>query len=127
MRQSLRRGRRRRYDPVPPTVIVPPPEAVPDTTAAPSGPANQPTLSQRWDAVFAEALAEVNDRPIQDPLAPADFFTDGSCNDNGMPWAAAGWGVCVENSVELGEFFGAVPGQIQTNNRAELTAVEAAL
>ena len=127
VRQSLRRGRRRRYDPVPPTVIVPPPEAVPDTTAAPSGSANQPTLSQRWDAVFAEALAEVNDKPIQDPLAPADFFTDGSCNDNGKPWAAAGWGVCVENSAELGEFFGAVPGQIQTNNRAELTAVEAAL
>ena len=98
-----------------------------DTTASSSGTANQSTLSQRWGVVFAEALTEVNDRHIHDPLVSVDFFTVGSCNDNGKPWAAAGWIMCVENSVELGEFFGAVPGQIQTNNRVELTAVEAAL
>ena len=44
-----------------------------------------------------------------------------------MPFAAAGWGVCVHNSDKLGEFYGALPGQMQTNNRAELVVVEAAL
>ena len=127
VRQSLRSGRRRRYDPTPPVVIVPPPEAVPNTTAAPSTTVNRETLSQRWDAIFAEAQTEVEGRPVNDPAAPTDFYTDGSCSDNGKPWATAGWGVHVENSDELGEFFGAVPGQTQTNNRAELSAVEAAL
>ena len=44
-----------------------------------------------------------------------------------MPYASAGWGVCVHNSDTLGDFYGALPGQMQTNNRAELVAVEAAL
>ena len=106
-------------------MIVPPPEAVPNTTAAPSTTTvNRETLSQRWDAIFAEAQAEVEGRPVNDPAAPTDFYTDDSCSDNGKPWATAGWGVHVENSDELGEFFGAVSGQIQTNNRTELSAVE---
>ena len=33
----------------------------------------------------------------------------------------------MNNSDKLGEFYGALPGQMQTNNRAELVAVEAAL
>ena len=33
----------------------------------------------------------------------------------------------VHNSDQLGEFFGALPVQVQTNNHAELSAVEAAL
>ena len=87
----------------------------------------QGTLAERWDAIFAEALAEVNVRPIYDPSLPTDLYTDGSCYDNGRPFATAGWGVHVQNSDQLGEFFGALPGQVQTNNRAELAAVEAAL
>jgi len=35
--------------------------------------------------------------------------------------------VCVLNSDRLGEFGGGLPGQAQTNNRAELDGVEAAL
>ena len=64
--------------------------------------------------LFAEVMGKVKDLPIYDPTAPTDFYTDGSCLDNGRPWACAGWGVGVENSDQLGEFFGAVPGTAQT-------------
>ena len=84
-------------------------------------------LDTRWDSVFAEALAEVQNRHIEDPDKPIDFYTDGSCLDNGRPWAAAGWGVFAHNSAALGEHYGALPGNIQTNNRAELAAMEVAL
>ena len=99
----------------------------PERRATPRSSSNNGTLEERWDAIFAEALAEVKERTIFDPDQPTDLFTDGSCMDNGRPFAAAGWGVHVHNSDELGEFFGALPGQVQTNNRVELAAVEAAL
>ena len=69
----------------------------------------------------------MHDRTIYDPSKPTDLYTDGSCTDNGRPFAVAGWGVHVSNSDQLGEYSGTLAGQIQTNNRAELTAVEAAL
>ena len=126
IRQSMRRGGRRTYDPVPPVVTVPPPTVQLDCCAV-VRPSEDETLSQRWDVIFTEALAEVRDQNIYDEGKPTDLFTDGSCTDNGRPFAAAGWGVCVENSNRLGEYFGALPGRVQTNNRAELTAVEVAL
>ena len=126
IRQSLRDGGRRHYDPVPPIVTVPPPIHQPGTTAA-VVPSQDTTLAQRWDAIFAEVEAEVAGRPIYDRSQPTYFYTDGSCMDNGRPWAAAGWGVCVTNSHTLGEYYGALPGQVQTNNRSELAAIEAAL
>ena len=104
-----------------------PPTCHNERSAARVGNSQEGTLSQRWDAVFAEALAEVHDRTIYDPSKPTDLYTDGSCTDNGRPFAAAGWGVHVSNSDQLGEYSGALAGQIQTNNRAELAAVEAAL
>lgn len=76
---------------------------------------------------MADALAEVQGRALADPGKPVDIFTDGSCLDNGRPWAAAGWGVYATNSTKLGEYYGALPGSVQTNNRAELAAVEVAL
>ena len=82
---------------------------------------------KRWYTIFTEALTEVRDQNIYEEIKPTDLFTDGSCTDNGRPFVAAGWGVCVENSNRLGEYFGALPGRVQTNNRAELTAVEVAL
>ena len=92
VRQSLRAGRHQPYDPVRPVVIVPPPIAHPGTSAAVM-PSQDATLTQRWDAIFAEAEAEAMGRPIYDRGQPTTFYTDGSCNDNGMPYAAAGWGV----------------------------------
>ena len=126
IRRSLRRGPRRTYDPVPPVITVPPPRCYPDRGAVPRA-TSSGSRNQRWDAIFAEALAEVQDRDTYDPTKPTDLYTDGSCTDNGRPFAAAGWGVHVHNSDQLSEYFGALPGQVQTNNRAELAAVEAAL
>ena len=94
IRRSLRIGGRTNYDPARPTVIVPPPHTTASTTA-PSSSSQQETLSQRWDALFATAFGEVNGDPIHDPCAPTDLYTDGSCFDNGMPWASAGWGIHV--------------------------------
>ena len=120
IRQSIRQRRRQDYDPTPPTVIVPPPSCIADTAAAAAisctSQQQQQTLKEKWDTIFAQTLTEVNERPIYNPEAPTDFYTDGSCTDNGKPFAAAGWGVHVTNSDRLGEYFGAVPGQVQTNN-----------
>ena len=127
IRRSIRRGNRNNYDPVSPPVTVSPPTCLPDTRSVRCVDPQLKTLSQRWYALFEKALSETNKRPVYDPMSPTDLYTDGSCSDNGRPFAAAGWGVHVHNSDQLGEFFGALPGQVQTNNRAELTAVEAAL
>ena len=113
---------------MPPVVIVPAPVSVPGTRAAPSASSqHEGTLSDRWDDIFAEALASVSGNPIYNRDLPTDLYTDGSCSDNGRPVAAAGWGVHVHNSDQLGDHYGALPVQVQTNNRAELAAVEAAL
>ena len=77
--------------------------------------------------LVAEALAEINGLEVEDRARSMDIFIDGSCIDNGRPWAAAVWGVCVYNSADLGEFYGALPGRSQTSNRAELMALVIAL
>ena len=78
--------------------------------------------------IVARAMAELgHGRPLVDATAPTDLYTDGSCLDSGKPWSAAGWGVHVVNSDKLGDYYGALPGSIQTNSRAELVALEAAL
>ena len=73
------------------------------------------------------AMAELEGRPLMDATAPTDLYTDGSCLNPAKPWAAAGWGVHVVNSDKLGDYYGALPGSIQTNSRAELVALEAAM
>ena len=40
---------------------------------------------------------------------------------------AAGWAVHVANSDKLGDYYGALCGNIQTNSRVELVALEAAM
>lgn len=54
------------------------------------------------------------------------IFTDGSCINNGKPEASAGWSVIIEGDVNE-ELYGKLPGNTQTNNRAELFAVQKAL
>ena len=78
-------------------------------------------------SIFAQALAEVSGRPVMEPDAPTDLYTDGSCLDPGKPWAAAGWGVHVANSDQMGDYYGALPVSSQTSSRAELSAIAAAL
>lgn len=69
----------------------------------------------------------MKDQHIYDQDKSIDLFTDGSCTDNGRPFVEVGWGVHVHNSNKLGEYFDALSGQVQTNNRSELTAVESTL
>ena len=77
--------------------------------------------------IVTRAMEEMEGRPVLDVTAPTDLYTDGSCLAPGKPWAAAGWGVHIVNSDKLGDYYGALPGNIQTNSRAELVALETAL
>ena len=77
IRQSLREGGCRHYDPVPPVITVPPPTQLPGTAAA-VVPSQDTTLAQRWDAIFTEVEAEVAGRPVYDRSQPTVFYTDGS-------------------------------------------------
>ena len=124
IRKSLRVGGRQPYDPVPPDVIVPPPISLGGVAAPRARRTGNRNLVRD---LVAEALAEVNGREVEDRSRPMDIYVDGSCFDNGRPWAAAGWGVCVHNSVDLGEFHRTLPVNCQTNNRAELMALVVAL
>lgn len=51
---------------------------------------------------------------------------DGSCLNNGLPTASAGWSVVVKGEMQE-KLYGKLPGEIQTNNRAELFALLQAL
>ena len=77
--------------------------------------------------IFARSMMEVQGACEVDALCPTDLYTDGSCLDGGKPWAAAGWGVHVVNSDQLGGYYAALVGTIQTNARAELVTIEVAL
>ncbi|MCY7866075.1 reverse transcriptase-like protein [Bacillus spizizenii] len=52
--------------------------------------------------------------------------TDGSCLNNGQPDASAGWAVIIKGDIET-TLSGKLPGDKQTNNRAELYALLKAL
>lgn len=54
------------------------------------------------------------------------IFTDGSCLNNGQPDASAGWAVIIKGDIET-NLSGKLPGEKQTNNRAELYALLKAL
>lgn len=54
-----------------------------------------------------------------------NIYTDGSCINNGTPDARAGWSYVVEGSSHAK--MGKLPGDNQTNNRAELYAFLEAL
>lgn len=54
------------------------------------------------------------------------IHTDGSCLNNGTPEASAGWGVVIKGDIQA-KLSGKLPGETQTNNRAELYALLKAL
>lgn len=51
---------------------------------------------------------------------------DGSCINNGQPDASAGWAVIIKGD-KNDKLYGKLPGDLQTNNRAELFALLKAL
>lgn len=57
-----------------------------------------------------------------------NIYIDGSCLGNGQPDAVGGWGFVVyNNNKTIHEDLGKLPGEKQTNNRAELYALIQAL
>lgn len=54
------------------------------------------------------------------------IFVDGSCLNNGQPDASAGWAVIIKGDIKK-TIAGKLPGDKQTNNRAELYALLKAL
>jgi ribonuclease HI len=54
------------------------------------------------------------------------IYTDGSCLNNGQPDASAGWAVVIKGDIET-TLAGKLPGDRQTNNRAELFGLLKAL
>ena len=122
--EALKRARGGQKDSAALSVVVPPPVCLRGDVAVDVG--KDPTGESVGDIV-ARVMEEMEGRPVLDATAPTDLYTDGSCLDPGKPWAAAGWGVHVVNSDKLGDYYGALPGSIQTNSRAELVALEAAL
>ena len=54
------------------------------------------------------------------------IYTDGSCLNNGQPEASAGWAIVVNGDIQ-DTASGKLPGEKQTNNRAELYALLEAL
>jgi len=58
---------------------------------------------------------------------PLHIFTDGACSDNGKKTAKGGFGVYVYGKPELDISQPLSPREQQTNNRAELRAIQAAL
>lgn len=54
------------------------------------------------------------------------IYIDGSCLRNGQPGATAGWSFVVDDGVKKARY-GKLPGELQTNNRAELYGLYMAL
>lgn len=75
-------------------------------------------------------VATITAPPIQEPkISYMDIFCDGACTKNGKKFARAGFGVYVlQDSKPLAHVSEALePHEIQTNQRAELRALERAL
>jgi len=64
---------------------------------------------------------------VQTYSNPFHIFADGACSDNGKRNAKAGFGVHVYNDPQHDKSVRLLPTEPQTNNRAELRAIQAAL
>lgn len=72
---------------------------------------------------------ELRDRPVpvQSYSNPLHIFTDGACSDNGKRNAKAGYGVHVYANARYDISERLLSSEQQTNNRAELRGIQAAL
>ncbi len=65
--------------------------------------------------------------PFLSKSVPIHLFTDGACSGNGQKGAKGGYGVHVYGKPELDVSLRLLPSEQQTNNRAELRAIQTAL
>ena len=77
-------------------------------------------LSARKEMKENQVLVQVYSNPFH-------IFTDGACSDNGKRNARAGYGVHVYNQSKYDISLRLMPSESQTNNRAELRGIQAAL
>lgn len=70
---------------------------------------------------------QIRAMPVQSASNPLHIFTDGACSDNGKRTAKAGYGVHVYEKPEHDISLRLLPNDQQTNNRAELYAIQTAL
>jgi ribonuclease HI len=76
-----------------------------------------------WKSPFL--LAEAHDHAIRIPVHNV-IFTDGACPNNGRADSRAGYGVFWPQRADL-TTYGRLPGDLQTNQRAELYAIQVAI
>jgi ribonuclease HI len=74
-----------------------------------------------------EPMIGTQPRVVQSQSKPLHIFTDGACSDNGKRTAKAGYGVHVYGQPQHDISLRLLPSDQQTNNRAELYAIQAAL
>jgi len=77
--------------------------------------------------VGTKPRSEVPTLSLQPKSNPLHIFTDGACSDNGKRTAKAGYGVHVYGKPEHNISLRLLPTDQQTNNRAELYGIQAAL
>lgn len=77
--------------------------------------------------VGTKPRSEVVVQPMQSKSNPLHIFTDGACANNGKRSAKAGYGVHVYGKPEHDVSLRLLPQDQQTNNRAELYAIQSAL
>ena len=70
---------------------------------------------------------QIRSIPVQSTSNLLHIFTDGACSDNGKRTAKAGYGVHVYGKPEYDVSLRLLPNDQQTNNRAELYAIQTAL
>jgi ribonuclease HI len=77
--------------------------------------------------VGTKPRSELPTLSLQAKSNPLHIFTDGACSDNGKRTAKAGYGVHVYGKPEHNISLRLLPTDQQTNNRAELYGIQAAL
>jgi ribonuclease HI len=80
----------------------------------------EPMVGTKRRTEIQEVFVEPRGRPFH-------LFTDGACSDNGKRTAKGGYGVHVYADPRLDISQRLLPNELQTNNRAELKGIQAAL
>lgn len=79
------------------------------------------------EAVLEPMVGVVKRNELIAPSNPFHIFVDGACSGNGQRGAKGGYGVHVYKNSSLDVSRPLFPNEQQTNNRAELRAIQAAL
>jgi len=85
------------------------------------------TILEPMVGTVARKHLEYKTVEVKPKVDTVHIFTDGACSDNGKRSAKGGYGVHVYGRPELDVSSPLLPNEPQTNNRAELKAIQSAL